>query len=188
MPLSAWLGSGEPGDIAGYGPADAPTSRELARLLSRDPATRWCLTLTRPDGTPAGHACARHGPAPGQPVISWAAGLRHRLQFLEHGSCSHARQSPRYVPPRKLRHLVTIRQPRCAFPGCRQPAHRCDLDHTIAYDHGGRTCECNLAPLCRRHHQAKQAPRWQLAQHQPGVMTWQLPSGRCYQTTGPPYH
>jgi hypothetical protein len=188
MPMSAWLGGGEPGEVTGYGPTDAPDSRDLAGLLSRDPATRWCLTLTRPDGTAAAHACAgRRGPAAGQTVISWAAGLRERLQTLEHGTCSHARKAPGYVPPGRLRHLVTIRQPRCCFPGCRQPALRSDLDHTIPYDQGGPTCECNLASLCRRHHQAKQAPRWQLAQHQPGVMTWKLPSGRTYQTTGPPY-
>jgi hypothetical protein len=25
-----------------------------------------------------------------------------------------------------------------------------DLDHTIAWDHGGLTCECGLAPQCQR--------------------------------------
>jgi hypothetical protein len=29
----------------------------------------------------------------------------------------------------------------------------------------------NLAPLCRRHHQAKQAGGWHLDQTEPGVMT-----------------
>ncbi len=41
------------------------------------------------------------------------------------------------------------------------------------------------APLGRRHHQAKQAPGWHLTQDQPGVMTWRMPHGRIYQTTGP---
>jgi hypothetical protein len=40
----------------------------------------------------------------------------------------------------------------------------------------------NLAPLCRRHHQAKQAPGWHLDQPQPGTMTWATPSGRSYTT------
>jgi hypothetical protein len=30
-------------------------------------------------------------------------------------------------------------------------------------------------------------PRWTLTQHQPGVMTWQLPHGRAYTTTPEPY-
>ena len=51
----------------------------------------------------------------------------------------------------------------------------------------GRTCECNIGPVCRRHHKAKQAPRWHLEQPEPGVMTWRLPSGRVYKTTGDPY-
>jgi hypothetical protein len=80
-----------------------------------------------------------------------------------------------------------IRQRRCSFPGCRRPAVRCDVDHTVPFDQGGATCECNLAPLCRRHHQAKQAPGWHLTQDQPGIMTWRTPSGRTYTTHPEPY-
>ena len=64
------------------------------------------------------------------------------------------------------------------------PAIRCDEDHTLPYDQGGRTCECNLALLCRRHHRAKQARGWQLTQPEPGTMLWITPSGRGY-ATGP---
>ena len=138
MPLAAFLGSGQPGEVAGHGPVDAATSRDLAAMLAASPATRWCLTLTGPGGRAAGHACARSGPATGQPVIRWAAGLRDRLQILETGSCSHPRQAAGYVPPSQLRHLVQVRQRRCSHPGCRRPAVRGDLDHTIPYDHGGR--------------------------------------------------
>jgi len=187
MPTSALLGGSEPGEANGYGPVDADASRELARLLAADPATRWCLTVTGPDGRAVAHACARRGPVAGEPVTSWAAGLRERLLVLESRTCRHARETAGYVPPPRLRHLVMVRQRRCAFPGCRRPARHCDLDHTIPYDHGGMTCECNLATLCRRHHRAKQAPGWHLSQHQPGVMTWRLPSGRMYETVGDPY-
>ena len=38
----------------------------------------------------------------------------------------------------------------------------------------------NLAPLCRRHHQAKQASGWHLSQPQPGTLLWALPHGRNY--------
>ena len=187
MPLSAFLGGGQPGEVAGHGPVDASTSRELAAMLARSTSTRWCLTITGAGGHPAGHSCARRGPAPGEPVISWAAGLRARLQMLETGSCRHPRQAAGYVPPASLRHLIRIRQRTCCHPGCRRPAARCDLDHTLPYDKGGRTCECNLAPACRRHHRAKQAPGWHLEQPTPGHMTWRLPSGRTYETAGDPY-
>jgi len=64
---------------------------------------------------------------------------------------------------------------------------RCDDDHTIPYDQGGRTCECNLYPLCRRHHQTKQARGWQLTQPEPGTLIWTTPSGRQYTTKAEPY-
>jgi hypothetical protein len=46
----------------------------------------------------------------------------------------------------------------------------------------GITCQCDLGPVCRRHHRAKQAPGWHLSQPQPGVMRWTTPSGRVYTT------
>jgi hypothetical protein len=121
---------------------------------------------------------------PGWPadVCEWLTGIA--VSRLETGDCSHLRESPSYRPPASLRHVITIRQPTCSFPGCRRPAIRCDDDHTLPYDQGGRTCECNLAPLCRRHHRAKQARGWHLGQPEPGTMVWVTPSGRSY-ATGP---
>lgn len=188
MPLATLAGLTEaPGEVAGYGLADAATCRDLAAWLGSDAATRWCLTVTGPDGAALAHACAPRRPAAGQPVIRWAADLRRRLHILERGTCDHARASAGYVPPERLRHLVRVRQRCCSFRGCRRAARRCDLDHTVPFEAGGLTCECNLAPLCRRHHRAKQVPGWHLTQSQPGVMTWRLPSGRIYETTGDPY-
>jgi hypothetical protein len=77
---------------------------------------------------------------------------------------------------------VNARTPTCTAPGCQQPAVRCDLDHTTPYHHDGRTCQCNLAPLCRHHHRCKQSVGWQLEQPEPGVMTWTTPAGRHYIT------
>jgi hypothetical protein len=96
------------------------------------------------------------------------------------GCCDHALETPAYQPTPTLRHLAGIRHNTCVFPGCRRPAAQCDDDHTIPYDQGGKTCLCNLAPLCRHHHQVKQAPGWTLQQTSPGVLTWTAPSGRRY--------
>jgi hypothetical protein len=135
--------------------------------------------------------CPVHGPAPpgrgpGPPAglasIPWLASII--MKWFESAGCAHERQSTAYRPPSTLQHLIRVRQQTCAFPGCRRPASQCDLDHTTPFQHGGLTCECNLAPLCRTHHRAKQAPGWNLTQDQPGVMTWRLPSGRTYQTAG----
>jgi len=204
MPLAAWAGlSDAPGELAGYGPADAATCRDL--VARTGPATRWCLTLTDSSGRAVAHACASHPPGPpgpggpskgpgskgpsdpAGPMIRWATELACTMQFLETGPCTHARQSAGYRPAPSLAHLLRIRQRTCSYPGCRRPARRCDLDHVLAYDRGGATCECNLTPLCRRHHRAKQAPRWHLSQDQPGTLTWQLPHERSYTVTPDPY-
>jgi len=103
---------------------------------------------------------------------------------LTSGDCDHAWETPAYRPTAALRHLVQLRHATCVFPTCGRPAAQCDDDHTLAYDDGGKTCLCNLAPLCRHHHQVKQTPGWTLEQTSPGTLTWTAPSGRRY-TIGP---
>jgi hypothetical protein len=202
MPLMAWLGwSQSPGQVPGFGTIDADDSRALAAMLARNPATRWCITLTDPAGHPIAHGCARHGPRPpGEhnpqrgpgplpapppgPVppadTSWLRNLT--LSLLQTGACTHSRETSAYRPGAALRHLIEIRHATCTHPGCGRAATRCDLDHTVPYDRGGRSCECNMGPRCRHHHKAKQAPGWMLTQTQPGVMTLTTRGGRTYTT------
>ena len=115
----------------------------------------------------------------------WLAGVS--LAWLETGECSHRRESPGYRPSPALTHLIQVRQVTCIAPGCRRPAVSCDFEHTIPYHQGGRSCECNGGPCCRRHHRAKQANGWQLAQPRPGTFVWTTPHGRRYLTRPEPY-
>jgi len=103
------------------------------------------------------------------------------------GGCAHEQESPGYRPPPRLRDYITARDVTCRFPTCRQPAWRCDLDHSVPHDQGGRTCSCNLGGLCRFHHQLKQHRLWQLTQQVPGTFTWTTPAGRAY-TAEPDSH
>jgi Domain of unknown function (DUF222) len=197
VPWSAVTGqSAIPADVAGFGLVHASDVRDLVAAAARDPRTRWCVTALHPDGTAAAHGCAsgRHpppgagdptatpgpDPPPGTSPQDW---LRVRLTPIARGTCGHARAEPGYRPSRKLQHLVKVRNARCTAPGCGRPAARCDLDHTVPWDQGGMTCECDLAPLCRHHHRCKQAEGWQLTQPEPGVLVWRTPSGRGYTTT-----
>jgi hypothetical protein len=188
MPLTAWEGSSDsPGEAAGYGPLAADDCRDLAEsLAAAGKKVQWCVTFTGPDGRAVSHGCARASPGikPGS-VLAWLAEIEPSP--IECGSCTHERQTRAYRAPGLMRHLVNIRQRTCAFPGCRRPAERCDLDHTTPYEQGGRTCPCNLSPLCRRHHRAKQAPGWQLHQPQPGTLVWTAPHGRVYSRDPDPY-
>ena len=189
MPLSAWLAqTNNPGEVAGHGPVDAWTCRDVAGQLSSLPGTRCCLTLVTDDGYAVGHACAS-APPPGskaQDVRQWLGGLTP--EWLNAGTdCDHARQSAGYRPAARLAHLVKIRSPACTAPGCRRSAHVCDLDHLVPYDQGGRTCACNLHPACRRDHQLKQEPGWHAEMSPDGTLTWSLPHGRAYTTKAEPY-
>jgi hypothetical protein len=110
-----------------------------------------------------------------------------KLTPVIRGPCQHAHAEDRYRPSRKLQHLIQARNTTCTATGCGRRAVRCDLDHTDPHHHGGRTCECNLSPLCRHHHRCKQADGWQLEQPQPGVLIWHTPAGRTYTTTPTQY-
>jgi hypothetical protein len=141
------------------------------------PSTTGSLPVIRPTtGTPS--AASPGTPPPRARGDTWT----FTLTWLGGGDCDHARETAAYRPTPTLRHLVKTRQPTCTFPGCARPGSYADLDHTVPFDRGGRTCLCNLAPLCRKHHKAKQTPGWRLDQPQPGVMIWTTPSGRTYTT------
>jgi hypothetical protein len=88
---------------------------------------------------------------------------------------------PRYRPSAGLARFVRCRDLTCRFPGCDQPADRCDLDHTIPYP-VGPTCASNLSCLCRKHHLLKTFWGWRNAQLPDGTMIWTAPSGRTYTT------
>ena len=190
VPWSALTGqSAAPAEVGGYGTVDAADARDLAAAAARDPRTRWCVTALHPDGTAAAHGCApgRHPPPPGTRPQDWITRMRITMTPITRGSCEHHHAEAGYRPSRKLRHIVRARNARCTAPGCGRPAARCDLDHTTAWEHGGLTCECGLAPLCRHHHRNKQAQGWRLEQPEPGVLIWHTPAGRTYRTTPTQY-
>ncbi len=94
--------------------------------------------------------------------------------------CDDATGEPTHIitptrhPTAQQRRRVQTRNRTCVFPGCRMPARQCDTDHTKSVADGGRTCDCNLAPLCRHDHCIK---------HQYGWTYQRLPDGRWQWTT-----
>jgi hypothetical protein len=103
---------------------------------------------------PPGTGNLTAAPGPDRPLgpgpRDWIDRLRVELTPVARGSCGHGRAEPGYRPSRALQHLVRARNARCTAPGCSRPAARCDLDHTVPWDQGGITCECGLAPRCKR--------------------------------------
>ena len=133
---------------------------------------------------------AGYGPIPAAVARDLAAGGTWRRILTDPASGRPVDYgTTRYRPPAHLAGLVITRDQTCQFPGCRVPAHRCDLDHAIAHHPDtdtGPTSDTNLGPKCRRHHQIKQAPGWSVTQHPDGCTTWTTPSGHNYHSQPPP--
>jgi hypothetical protein len=107
-------------------------------------------------------------------------------RLLTHPVTGTVLECDTYRPTNAMIRLLRARDRRCRFPGCRQPAIRCELDHTIAASHGGPTHVRNLAHLCKRHHDVKHHTRWQVRQLTGGRLVWTSPTGRVYREDAPP--
>jgi len=208
VPAGTLLGwSTAPGEAAGWGLLDTEEISALVQAASRHPRTRWCMTVVATDGSALAHGCAtgQHPwsenapppsgspPASDTPTKEQAAQLFNLLRRLNvtlervaRDTCDHRNAEARYVPGRKLKHLVRARNQVCTAPACNAQAIYCDLDHTVPYPDGA-TDQCNLNPKCRRHHRTKQAPGWKVTQPAPDTAVWTTPSGRTHTTTPTAY-
>ena len=232
VPAATLLGWGTaPAQATGWGLLDTGETQALVKAASRHPRTRWCVTVTGPDGTAIGHGCAagQHpwpanappppqslppqgppgpSPAPDSPpprapdaghgttdtttpeqaarILGLLERLKVTLEPVARNTCDHRHAEDRYVPSRKLKHLVRARNQTCTAPACNAQAIYSDLDHTVPHP-DGPTDQCNLTPKCRRHHRTKQAPGWNVTQPTPDTTTWTTPSGRTHTTTATHY-
>src|SRR5262249_16683960 len=113
------------------------------------------------------------------PVLAAKVAATATIRPLIHPGA--APPEPRYMPSAALADFVRCRDLPCRFPGCDEPAYRCDLDHTIAYP-VGPTCASNLGCLCRKHHLLKTFWGWLNRQSPDGTMIWTAPGGQTYTT------
>ena len=96
-----------------------------------------------------------------------------------------------YAPTERMKKQLRARDQRCRFPGCRLPARRCQIDHTLDHAKGGPTRLDNLSCLCEGHHVLKHPDnasrwRWSAVQKPGGVLEWTSPTGRVYVDTPTP--
>jgi hypothetical protein len=88
-----------------------------------------------------------------------------------------------YEVPDRLREQIALRDQHCVFPWCTRPARACDCDHIQPWRDdgtGGRTCTCQVAPLCRTHHRIKTHGSWAYTTLEPGTYLWTSPHGYHY--------
>ncbi|MEV8273369.1 DUF222 domain-containing protein [Microbacterium sp. NPDC077184] len=92
----------------------------------------------------------------------------------------------RYTPTAGIKRFLQARYVRCAFPGCRRPAMRSEIDHHQEYSKGGKTDGDNLGPCCTRHHVTRHAAGWTVEQLPGGRLRFTAPSGKVYIEDPPP--
>ena len=131
-----------------------------------------------------------HGAVPADLVRALAASAATITAVAVNPACGTALDLGRttYRPRLAQRDRVIQRDQTCRFVGCRQPAWRCQIDHSDPYcpagtgNDGGITCPCNLACLCAFHHNLKTFGLWETVHHADDSITWTSPTGRSYTT------
>lgn len=83
-------------------------------------------------------------------------------------------------PTEAQKRKIRADYPTCTFPGCRQPAYDCDIDHRRPHSRGGSTCNHNLAPLCRHHHMCRHHAQWEMERLPDGDHDGTSPLGHTY--------
>ena len=111
------------------------------RHRSGPPGTGRTAAPGTGSGPPGGYGTWRLQLPGGGPALT------ARPEPLAVTECDHRHQTPAHDPGRALRHLVHIRDGHCTYPPCLRDARRCDFEHTIPWETGGRTCACNTGPL-----------------------------------------
>ncbi|MCE1178047.1 MAG: 13E12 repeat family protein [Micrococcales bacterium] len=96
-----------------------------------------------------------------------------------------------YRVPKAMREFLATRDGTCRWFGCTRPAvadpdtvgpRNADIDHVTPWP-AGATTPTGLAHDCRRHHRAKQAPRYRVAISPEGTVTITSPTGTTRTTT-----
>ena len=115
-----------------------------------------------------------------QQVRDWCGRSDTHLTVLPVIDLADHVQSEAYEIAERLKTRTDLLNPSCVFPWCHRPARLCDHDHRVPHDVGGSTCDCNLAPLCRRHHRLKTHAGWRYTTLEPGTHLWSDPHGQQF--------
>ena len=167
------------------------TDTDLASIRATVQVTIAATALAN-DGSDADDAMAElngHGPMSSAiaRILAGRATSWDRV-FLDPGGM--VVETDNYVPTAGMKRFLHARDQHCRFPGCRAPAHRCQIDHNHDHAKGGPTALSNLSLFCTSHHPLKHPDlddrdRWTARQLDGGVILWTSPLGRTY-TDEPP--
>ena len=155
------------------GKEPAPTASRCAEMTLHEALTDPRPPPTGPADTPPA-ALMGGGMLPAPLLAAKIAGTAKIVPIVHPGDTA---PQPRYIPTAVLATFIRCRDMTCRFPGCDEPAHHCDIDHTIAYP-AGPTQASNLKCLCRKHHLLKTFGGWHDQQSPDGTVVWTSPHGQ----------
>ncbi len=107
-----------------------------------------------------------------------AADAPELVRILTHPVTGMVLTVDTYRPSKRLRRFLRMRDGRCRFPVCNRAPRRCDIDHTLAWEYGGKTTPENLECLCPGDHTLKHHSPWTVRQLAPGILEWTSPLGQ----------
>ena len=143
------------------------------------------VAVTIPLATAAGGdepgELAGYGPIPPDMARRLAALAKSWLPVItdEHNKAVIVAREMRH-PPEWLKRQIRLRDGTCRGLGCRTHWKHCELDHTLAWEHGGKTELDNLALRCKPDHLAKHNDDWHTTQQPHGVIRHQTRTGQTY--------
>jgi Domain of unknown function (DUF222)/HNH endonuclease len=173
--------------LAGYGPIDADTARDiiandvarLATASSRCERAQWRHTVTDDDGRLLSTRRRPRIELVSRPIVG-ALGDAGAGNICPAPLAPVAGDPTLRTPSSALARWIATRDRTCRAPGCRVPARAADIDHTLSHADGGPTSHDNLSVICRHHHRLKHDGGWRVTQPQPGTLVWTSPGGREY--------
>ncbi len=142
------------------------------------------LTLLGDSNEPA--TLTGRGPIDLDTAIRLASMVPEFTRVLTHPVTGMVVAADTYRPSASLRRYLAARDQHCQFPTCNRDARWCDIDHTVAWEDGGKSVPGNLSHLCRGHHTLKHHARWKVVQTAPGVLEWTTPHGEVVTGAAPP--
>ncbi|GAA4781124.1 HNH endonuclease signature motif containing protein [Microbacterium gilvum] len=169
----------------------APTTHTIDGSAEKVAAIRGTVAVTIAATTLAGlddgpAMLAGYGPIPADIARRFAADAPGWERIFQNPDTGALHTVDHYTPTAAIRRLVELRDGTCRAPGCMQPAHRCEKDHTVEWERGGPTCAGNLSALCKPHHLLRHHTPWKIHQPEPGKVVWTSPLGFEYATDPPP--
>ncbi|TPV51352.1 DUF222 domain-containing protein [Pseudarthrobacter phenanthrenivorans] len=132
------------------------------------------------------------GPIPAsmaRKLVANGAGSFYRVLIDPHGGAPLEIGRTSYRLTQAMKNALRLRDGKCTFPGCNNPAFDNGADHLTAWQHGGTTGISNLAQLCPKHHRLKHNSGWEptsaTRNEPPG---WISPTGRDYKAEHHDWH